>query len=261
MERTQIWNSGGGTQSTAIAALIVQGKLPKPDIAVIADTEYERSSTWDYLDNVVGPALQSVGVELVRVVKSDYSKLDLLGGKAGDTLLIPAFTDKGNDIGKLKTFCSAEWKRDVVRRYCTAVHGVKAATNWIGYSTDEMGRAYKAKHAVKNQGKWQVSFPLIDLGMSRDNCVALVEAMGWPTPPRSSCWMCPNHHMNEWREIKKDKRDWEKVVMFDRELRRIDPHAWLTDQPVPIEQVDFSDSQEVLFGREDGACDSGMCFL
>jgi len=259
--RTQIWNSGGGTQSTAIAALIVQGRLPKPDIAVIADTERERSTTWNYLDQVVLPALQSVGVDLVRVPKSAYSDKDLLGGAAGDTLLIPAFTDKGNDIGKLRTFCSAEWKRDVVRRYCTTVHGVKAATNWIGYSTDELGRALKAQAATKNQGKWQVDFPLIRLGLSRSNCIALVEGMGWPTPPRSSCWMCPNHHMNEWREIKADPRDWAKVVQFDRELRQLDANAWLTDQPLPIEQVDFHDSQEVLFGREDGSCESGMCFL
>lgn len=261
MSRTQIWNSGGGTQSTAIAALIVLGKLPKPDIAIIADTERERSSTWDYLDNVVMPALSKVGVQLVRVAKSDYSKIDLMGGKDGKSLLIPAFTNQGGSPGKMRAFCSAEWKRDVCRRYASAVHGVKAATNWIGYSTDEMGRALKAQKATKNQGKWQVDFPLIRLGMSRSDCIALVKKMGWPTPPRSSCWMCPNHHMNEWREIKADPNDWPKVIQFDRQLRQLDPHAWLTDQPVPIDQVDFSDYQEVLFGREDGACDSGMCFV
>ncbi|TFW15942.1 hypothetical protein [Duganella callida] len=139
--------------------------------------------------------------------------------------------------------------------------GVKAATNWIGYSTDEMGRALRAQGASKNKGKWQVGFPLIRLGLSRSNAIAIVEGMGWPTPPSSSCWMCPNHHMREWREIKNDPRDWPKVVQFDRELRRLDAHAWLTDQPVPIDQVDFSDAQEVLFGREAGSCESGMCFL
>ena len=66
--RTQIWSSGGGVQSTAIAALIVQGKLPKPDIAVIADTERELSTTWKYIEEVTGPALASVGVTLYRVM-------------------------------------------------------------------------------------------------------------------------------------------------------------------------------------------------
>ena len=62
--RTQIWNNGGGTQSAAIAALLVTGILPKPDLAVIADTGRERSSTWDYLNAYVSPALASVGVPM-----------------------------------------------------------------------------------------------------------------------------------------------------------------------------------------------------
>ena len=72
--RTQIWSSGGGVQSTAIAALICLGEL-KPDLAVIVDTERELSTTWDYLDTVVMPALESTGVELVKVPKSDYAFL------------------------------------------------------------------------------------------------------------------------------------------------------------------------------------------
>lgn len=40
-----------------------------------------------------------------------------------------------------------------------------------------------------------------------------------------------------------------------------DPHAWLTDQAVPIDQADFDEANDVLFGRERGACHSGMCFV
>lgn len=53
----EIFSHGGGTQSAAITALIVQGKLPKPDFVCIVDTERERQSTWDYLDAVIRPAL------------------------------------------------------------------------------------------------------------------------------------------------------------------------------------------------------------
>ena len=63
----QLFSSGGGTQSCAIAALIVQGKLPKPDLCVIADTGYENDRTWEYLDAVVRPALVAIGVEVHRV--------------------------------------------------------------------------------------------------------------------------------------------------------------------------------------------------
>lgn len=258
--RTQIWNNGGGTQSAAIAALIVTGKLSKPDLAVIADTGREKSSTWDYLERYIAPALESVGVTMHRVKKDDWSKTDLYGGKDGETLLIPAFTTQGGDIGKLPGYCSGEWKRDVVRRWASA-QGVKAATNWIGYSTDEMGRAHKAQKSKKSQGKWQVDFPLIGLGMDRGSCSHYALEVLGALPSRSSCWMCPNQHMGEWRDVMEDPRDRVKVIKFDREVRQRDPNAWLTDQAVPIELADFDDRNEVLFGRDRGACDSGMCFV
>jgi hypothetical protein len=258
--RTQIWNNGGGTQSAAIAALIVTGKLPKPDLAVIADTGREKSSTWDYLDNYVTPALSSVGVTMHRVRKEDWATKDLYGGADGETLLIPAFTTKGGDVGKLSGYCSGEWKRDVIRRWANA-QGVKAATNWIGYSTDEMGRAHKAQHSTKTQGKWQVDFPLINLGMDRGACAHFALLVLGALPSRSACLMCPNQHMDEWRDVMADVRDRPKVIQFDRELRKRDSHAWLTDQAVPIELANFDDANEVLFGRDSGGCDSGMCFV
>ena len=59
----KIWSYGGGKQSAAIAALILQDRLPKPDLIVMADTGRERSSTWRYLDGVIGPSLDQVGLE------------------------------------------------------------------------------------------------------------------------------------------------------------------------------------------------------
>jgi hypothetical protein len=258
--RTQIWANGGGTQSAAIAALIITGKLPKPDLAVIVDTGREKSTTWDYLDRYITPALAAVGVTMHRVQKSKYATKDLFGGKSGKIPLMPLYTTASGEVGKLTNYCSGEWKRDVIRRWANE-QGVKAATSWIGYSTDEMGRAYKAKHSTKAQGKWQVDFPLIRLGMNRGNCSHVALDVLGALPHRSSCWMCPNMHMDEWRDVMADPRDRAKVIQFDRELRKQDPHAWLTDQAVPIELANFDDANEVLFGRERGACDSGLCFV
>ena len=57
-------------QSVAIAELIYQGLLPKPDLAVIVDTERERSTTWEYLDNYTRPRLKEIGLEVHRVPKA-----------------------------------------------------------------------------------------------------------------------------------------------------------------------------------------------
>jgi len=258
MDRTQIWNCGGGTQSAAIAVLIIQSKLPPPDLAVIADTGRERADTWAYMDDWIAPALADVGVTVHRVKKQKYATVDLQSTK-GDTLLMPFYTDRDGGIGKLTNFCSHEWKTRVVQRWATREHNVNLARNWLGFSIDEIGRA--AKLSRKTAGKWIARFPLLEQRMTRGDCIALVERHGWPTPPRSSCWMCPNHHMNEWREIRAHPDDWHRVVLFDRYIRTIDPNVWLTSECKPIDECNFDDDNEVLFGRDRGGCDSGQCFV
>ena len=115
--RTQIFSSGGGVQSAAITALIVAGELPKPDLAIIVDTEREKSTTWEYLETVTAPALASVGVKIHRVPKSDFASCDIVTcGK----IAIPAFTSAGEATGKLPTYCSCEWKRRVMQRCASA---------------------------------------------------------------------------------------------------------------------------------------------
>lgn len=252
MTRTQIWASGGGVQSAAIAALIVSGRIAPPDLAVIADTEREQSTTWAYLRDVTGPALERMGVILHRVPKSDYATVDLYGGKGGDTLLIPAFTNQSGEIGKLPAFCSNEWKLRVVRRFATSL-GIKGGDTWIGISTDEMRRLQKA-----GRGKWRQRYVLIEQRMNRHDCDVIVERMGWPKAPRSSCYMCPNHTPGEWRDIRDNKPiDWRAAIQFDREMRLTDPHAFLHSDCVPLDQADLEESNGALFEH----CDSGHCFV
>ena len=245
--RTQIWSSGGGVQSSAIAALICMGEL-RPDLAVIVDTERELSTTWDYLDKWVTPALNEAGVTLHRVKKSEYATVDLV--RNGD-FLIPAFTTENGDIGKLPTFCSNEWKQRVMRRWASD-QGVKQADIWIGFTIDELRRV---KQPI---GKWQNRHPLIDRRMTRGDCIALVKRMGWPTPPRSSCWMCPNkpHHEWEWQRIHAPQ-DHQRAVAFEADMQKHDADLWLTDAGTPLGEADFSQPDDFFTGR----CDSGMCFV
>ena len=56
-ERADILSFGGGTQSTAVVELILQGKLTRPERIVMADTGREASETWDYATANVVPRL------------------------------------------------------------------------------------------------------------------------------------------------------------------------------------------------------------
>jgi hypothetical protein len=247
---TEVWSCGGGTQSAAIAALIIQGKLPKPDLAVIVDTEREKASTWRYLDEVIRPNLSKVGLEIHRVPKSRFATVDLYGGEEGDTLLIPAFTTQNGEVGKLPTYCSVEWKRRVTARWLRSL-GVEQARVWVGISRDEMKRV----RAPSKQ--WmQEWYPLLfDVPMGKGDCIRLVmDEMGWPKPPRSACWMCPNMNDEEWREM--DAGDFKKAVAFDAGLRKRDNFVFLHSIGKPLSEVDFTDRQPTLTG-----CDSGYCFV
>lgn len=239
--RTQVWSCGGGTQSAAIAALICKGEL-RPDLSVIVDTEREVQQTWDYYDAVLVPNLAAVGVTLHRVPKSKYATVDLYGGKDGASLLIPAFTDQSGEVGKLPTFCSNEWKARVVQRWCREMApDSKGFDLWLGISRDESGRM-----KVGHVGKWQYKHPLIEGGrlLSRQDCIALVKSMGWPTPPRSRCWMCPNQGEAEWTDLEQNwPDDAAKAAEFLKEIREQDPNVMIRDP------------------RADGGdCMSGFCF-
>lgn len=250
-KRIELWSSGGGVQSSTIGGLICMGKLPKPDLAVIVDTEYELSTTWGYLETYVQPALKSIGVDLVRVKKSEYATVDLYSNKNG-SLLIPAFTSKGNGIGKLPTYCSQEWKSRVVKRWANEQAPNSKFNMWMGFTLDEADRM------TFQEGKWQHYYPLIKLGMYRNDCHTVIREMGWPPAVRSSCKWCPNKHNSEWIWQKENAPvDHAEAIEFDKKIRTIDPDLWLHGEGKPLGECDFN-SQQDMFGP---SCGTGMCFV
>lgn len=241
-----IWSSGGGTQSAAIAALIVSGELERPDLAAIVDTEREASATWAYHNTVIVPALARCNVTLHRIPKSQYATVDLYA-KNGD-LLIPAYTE----TGKLPTYCSTEWKRRVLERWAREVRPSRCYTVWLGISLDETRRVKPTDRP------WLSRYPLIEKRLTRADCRALVQGMGWPDPPRSSCWMCPNRTAKEWDRLKSDApADFAAACVFEDEMRKQDDELWLTRTRKPLRDWQ-DDGQPDLFT---GLCDSGYCWI
>ena len=258
----EVFNSGGGTQSTAIAALIIQGRLPKPDFVVIADTGRERQSTWDYMDTVTAPALRAVGIEVHRPTRDQYAyNHQDLWNKNGKTLLIPAFTDQTvGSVGKLDGFCSSWWKVEVTQNFLRREYGIKKreVRKWIGFSLDEVRRALRMM-VTKDYKEGRIRLPLIDdIPMRRQASIDLVtREMGWPRPPRSMCWMCPNQSDEEWQDMPPE--EFELACQLDETMREKDPCAWLHASCVPLREVTF-DTEPDLPGFE-RACRSGVCFV
>lgn len=255
MKRFQVWSSGGGTQSAAIAVLILRGLLPRPDFCVIADTGRETQDTWDYLDGVVNPAFAKIGLEVTRIPCSILKRNSLPPSifNPEGTILIPAF-----EVGqpKLSNYCSTHWKRDAVKRWALD-NGATPAINWVGFSTDELSRV-----VAPTADNWWLRYPLIfDVPRSREGCVNEIEQFGWPPAPKSSCWMCPNRRNPQWRQLR-DLRpeEFAKACAVDEEIRRIKPNVFLHESLVPLAQAHLGKegdgSKQATFG-----CNSGDCFV
>ena len=258
-ERTLTWSYGGGTQSIAIAVLVAQGKLPTPEVVAIVDTGREASETWEYTDQWVRPLLRTVGVE-IHVVPHSLATVDLYGGTDNQTLLIPAFAKDG----ALTTFCSGKWKADPMGRFLRSLgYGPsKPVRTWIGISVDEIGRAKPSRT------DWQELYhPLIwDMRFRRDHCRELIEQAGLPTPPKSSCWMCPYRRNSQWRRLRDHyPADFEKACLLDEAIRANDSRGglWVHESRTPLREADLEDHDpplSSLFGEVAG-CDSGMCWV
>ena len=239
-----LFSYGGGRQGVAICALIIQGKLPRPDAIVIADTSREKSSTWEYMEIYTQPALREIGLE-IEVAPHSLATVDIQSGN-GDVLM-PLFTSPD---GKLPTFCSNEWKKRVCQRWARKRFPGEDIDVWIGFSTDEINRISRS-----DASWWRYRWPLIeDVRMSSSDCIAEAKRMGWPEPPRSSCWMCPHMSNQEWKGL--PEHEFKAAVELERELQQTDSNVWLHRDRVPLSEVDF-DAQQDLF---DSGCKTGYCF-
>ena len=231
--------------------LSINGQRPSVDSVVADDLEYPVGRSYGICYRIVrilGVPVAcpfSAGHTLHRVKKSEYATVDLYSSK-GD-ILIPAYTRETGELGKMPTFCSNEWKQRVMHRWADA-QGVKQATVWMGMTIDELQRVKIVT------GRWEKRYPLVELRMTRGDCIAMVKEMGWPEPPKSTCWMCPNKLPSHWEEIR-GTIDWHRAVKFEEEMQEKDPDLYLHRQGVNLQDIEEDTDQYDMF------CDSGMCFV
>lgn len=256
MSRIQLWSCGGGRQSAGIAALICQGKLPKPDHASMVRLEWEQSRVWPYVDTYIRPAMERLGVPFTVIERQHYATKDFWGGEDGETILLPVYTNQSGKTAKFDEYCSGEWKREVGKRWAAQQPGWKerGVDTWMGISWDERTRR-RASRTLWNQN----AYPLLDMlprAAHVSDCLAATEEMGWPPAPRSRCFHCPNQRDEEWAELTPD--EWEAACQLDENIRLVDPHAFLHRSCTPLRLVTLSPHADK--GGLFGGCTSGMCY-
>jgi hypothetical protein len=217
-KKLRVISLGAGVQSTTMALMAAKGEIgPMPDCAIFADTQWEPFHVYQHLD-----WLESVLPFKVHRISAGNIRTNAIAGRnlTGQSYQeIPWFTSKG--LGHRQ--CTNKYKIEPIAKKQRELLGYLPRQRippdsievWIGISSDEMQRMKDARN------KWQTNrWPLIEMRMSRSDCLEWMSRNGYPKPPKSSCIGCPYKTNAQWREMRdNDPISWKDAVEVDAAIR------------------------------------------
>lgn len=242
--RLTILSLGAGVQSTALLILAARGDLPRLDAAIFSDTGWEPKAVYDHLDRLESEVAQPAGIPIHRV-SSGNIRNDALDPEHRFASMPLYILNRDGKPGMTRRQCTSEYKLKPIKRKVRDLLGYPHPTpvpkgvyveQWIGISTDERGRAIDKDTGDLKTGDVRYSrnrYPLLDLGMSRDQCKALLTATGFGSTPKSACIGCPFHTNAQWRDLRDNHPDeFADAVQFDAEIRKGSARANALGQPL-----------------------------
>lgn len=258
VEPYRVLSLGAGVQSTVLALMAEHGEfgLPKPDIAIFADTQWEPRAVYDHLQWLK----DQVSFE-IRTVTAGNIKENLQNGIMPDKskfIGIPIFLAKDNgEKGLMRRQCTTKYKLQPIHQELRKILGLKPRQPvpkhskiemWVGISVDEISRA------KPSQERWiDKKFPLVDLGLSRNQLHKWFQD-NYPgrVLPKSACIGCPYHSDAVWKDMKENAPDdFIEAVHVDIDLRSntkitmLIPGAqgYLHSSRKPLALVDFKETK------------------
>jgi hypothetical protein len=266
-----IFSYGGGVQSTAALALAAQGKIDYDTFLFCnVGEDSEHPATLEYVHKVAIPYAVQYGINLVELHKTRFGEPETLYQRLTrpDSRSIGIPVRMNSSGAPARRSCTADFKIKVVDKWLRE-HGAKdhGAKVGLGISLDEFQRV--KPNLDPDTMKWKENaFPLIDLRMSRQDCMNVIESAGLVIPPKSSCFFCPYHRLERWQEMRQSEpelfqksADLETLVNERRQMLGLDP-VWFTRKLKPLAQATSELKQRSLFDEEeDDVCESGYCFM
>ena len=263
MNKLRILSLGAGVQSSTLALMIEKGEIPNVTAGIFADVKGEPQAVYDWLNYL---KTQITKFPIYIVTYRDLKK-DIFDASKGDFKAFTApFYTKNIETGKkgmLRRQCTADYKIKPVIKKIRELLGLKKGERrkegtevelLMGISRDEVQRMkINPIKYIKN------IYPLIDKDFRRSNCLDWMEKNNYPKPPRSACTFCPFHSAAEWKEIKKNKKEWDEVVALDKAIRSqkrfkeknkgsatLKDEIYLHNSCKPIDEVEFDEKTDQL---------------
>lgn len=246
--KLRVISLGAGVQSSVMALMAAKGEVgPIPDCAIFADTQWEPKEVYTHLDWLETQLPFPVYRVTAGNIREDHLEV-ARNGRAESKMGTMPFFIKNAGIGRRQ--CTSTYKIDPVRKKVRELLGVQRKIRvpknvqvemWMGISTDEIQRLKEARD------KWMVHrWPLIEAGMSRNDCLQWFFREHGQNLPSSSCVGCPFHSNAEWRRIRDNMPEaFQNVVGFEKEIIKhgfpgYDGAPYLHRSCVPLDEVDLS---------------------
>ena len=226
---------GAGVQSSTILMMCEKGELPPIEFAVFADTQWEPQSVYDNLE-----WLEShTSIPIVRVTAGSV--------RDSEFPAMPLFAEGG---GMLHRQCTGQFKIKPIRSYLyERVQKRTASTRvrqWLGISLDESVRMKDTNVLwIENY------YPLVELGLTREDCIAWMLEQGYPEPPKSACVACPYRSGQEWRDL--SPVEWTDATSFDDNLRRDGRTIYVHSSITPLRSAEL-DNEGAWANECEGHC-------
>lgn len=258
---------GGGVQSTAALVLAARREIDFPLFLFsnVGD-DSEHPATLRYvLDNAMPYAAQH-GIELVmlRYLLRDgrertlLQKLTTPGSRSTG---IPIYLEGSGAPGRRS--CTSNYKILRIRKELRRRGASRRdpAVVGLGISVDE----YQRMRTDSGFADQILDYPLIDLRLTRHDCIRIIQHAGLPVPPKSSCWFCPFHRPSVWMHMRQTEPDlfWQAVALEKTLSDRSDAvlgrgKVFLTRFLVPLDRA-IGDQALLDFDTPDDICESGYC--
>lgn len=261
---------GGGVQSTALLVLAAQGRIDFPTflMANVGD-DSEHPATLKYVRDIAMPYADKHGIDVHLLQRHTRDgDVETLRGRVmredRKSQVIPVRSSE--DGPPMSRSCTLDFKMRVLGKWCKA-HGAteaEPATVAIGISLDEIHRANR-----KNQPHERIVYPLIDhptgigdgIVYRRNDCEGVIREAGLPVPPKSSCYFCPFHSLNEWTRLRREDPElFEDAARMEAMISaKAGAPRYLTRYGRPLHDVVPTNVDMLPLADSDADCDTGWC--
>jgi len=262
-DNKRVLSWGLGRQSTALAAMSVNGDIPPYDLILFADTGWELPTSYKIFD-IYSEYLRERGATVEKVGIDNVFN----DGKESGYVNIPLYQFPTG--APLQRQCTKLYKIEPVRKYIRSWLGHKSPRGGripAGLVKLSLGIAYDEYKRMRDSYTAFIvnEFPLVDMKITTTQCLDYLDKKGLPLPPKSACICCPFSNKARFFQIKNEfSEDWEKLVEFDRRIRQptermakrgFTGELYLNRELVPITDI------KIIKDQDSEVCDTGYCFV